>query len=94
MPRSKIVVPGLPKPPQWGQSDDAKLLNLFRRGPRNGGVDSENTHYKYIQQHVLTPHFPERINDYNNFAAVYRSKAAKFELEKKLAGARAGKLTF
>lgn len=85
MPPKEILVK---KPASWNTSDDAKLLTLFTKGPHKGGVDANKTDAKYIRNQVLTFHFPERKDDFKNFAPLYRRKASKFQLHGALTGAR------
>jgi glutamyl-tRNA reductase len=44
---------------QWGLEDDAKLKELFRRGPRNGGISTKDLNAKAIKA-INEKYFPER----------------------------------
>lgn len=83
---AEVAAPG--RPGKWKSSDDAKLLKLFRLGPKKGGCDPHNTHFKYIQNTVLPLFFPDRQSDYKNFGPLYKKKCAKFLLNQDLSGAR------
>ena len=73
------------KQPSWNQGDDAKLRNLFIKGLRQGGVDSEVLDRKTINS-IQQRYWSERNND--TFAPLYRRKAREFNLNKSLQGQR------
>jgi hypothetical protein len=70
---------------KWGKGDDAKLAELFQKGPRTGGVSSTDLNAKTIHK-VITGHFPTR--EYKNFAPLFRSKARAWNIDQALTGQR------
>jgi hypothetical protein len=70
---------------KWGKEDDAKLAELFRLGPRNGGVTTKDLSAKAVKK-VNDTHFPERA--YKNFVPLFRKKARAYNLNQTLNGAR------
>jgi hypothetical protein len=70
---------------KWGKEDDAKLAELFRRGPRNGGVSTKDLSAKAIKK-VNEAYFKERA--YKNFGPLFRKKARAYNLNQTLNGAR------
>jgi hypothetical protein len=70
---------------KWGKADDTKLAELFRSGPRGGGVSSTDLVAKNIHA-VIQAHFPSR--EYKNFAPLFRSKARAWNIDQALAGQR------
>ena len=73
------------KAKKWGKEDDAKLAELFRKGPRNGGISTKDISKPYIET-IIKKHFPTRI--YNTFAPLYRTKVRKWNVGQTLNGAR------
>ena len=73
--------------PRWGQADDAKLVNLFRR-PHNG-VDYTKLDQDSVKR-VHQDHFPGFV--YRNFAPLYRAKARAFGVSLTLDGHRKSKI--
>jgi hypothetical protein len=70
---------------KWGKEDDAKLAELFRRGPRSGGVSSLDLNAKEIRK-VNENHFP--LRPFKNFSPLFRSKARAWNIDQSLTGAR------
>ena len=70
---------------RWGPNEDTILLNLFQKGPREGGVDYRDRTKENINQ-VHAAHFPNR--SIKSFAQVFRRKAKTFETERNLEGHR------
>jgi hypothetical protein len=72
---------------KWGAADDAKLAHLFRKGPKNGGVETGDLGVPYVKT-VHSKHFPAR--NYTNFAPLFRKKARAWNIEQSLQGSRRG----
>ena len=70
---------------KWGKEDDAKLAELFRRGPRAGGVSPRDLGNKAVES-TRDKYFKER--EYKNFAPLFRKKARAWNLNQTLNGAR------
>jgi len=83
--KSKASTTSEEKIPVWNQCDNAKLRNLFERGTRNHGIDSEALDSKTINS-VIRSYWPER--KYDRFAPLYRRKAREFNLDRTLSGCR------
>ena len=63
----------------WSKADDEKLAALFRKFPSKGGIDHTDTHRTTVRA-VLDKFFPERKEDYHNFAPLFRKKCSKWAL--------------
>jgi hypothetical protein len=72
---------------KWNKGDDKKLAELFRRGRKDQGVNSQDLSKEYIQK-VIEKFYPER--NYKSFAPLFRTKARAYNLGQSLAGARRG----
>lgn len=72
----------------WCKADDDKLASLFRKPVSKGGIDHTDVHQKTVR-HILDTFFPERKEDYHNFAPLFRKKCSKWALGKALNNARA-----
>jgi hypothetical protein len=72
---------------KWAAADDAKLSHIFRKGSKNGGVDTGDLSLAYVKS-VHSKHFPAR--DYKNFAPLFRKKARAWNIAKSLEGSRRG----
>ena len=44
----------------WTKGDDAKLADLFRKGPRNGGLYLKNLSKNYIQTEIIAKHWKRK----------------------------------
>jgi hypothetical protein len=70
---------------KWGKEDDAKLKELFQRGPHKGGVSTNDLSTKALQA-INSKYFPER--DYKNFGPLFRKKVRAWNLNDTLQGGR------
>ena len=87
----KVVLP-TDRVPAWSKKDDAKLAELFRKGPSHGGISSNDTSVNTAKKVLLT-HFPERCKPdvhkaYKNFGPLFREKARAWNINQTLTGAR------
>ena len=82
---SGIVHSATMAPKKWGVEDDKKLAELFRRGPRSGGISTSDLGSKAIHA-IIAKHFPER--EYKNFAPLFRGKARAWNVNQTLTGQR------
>lgn len=73
------------KAKKWGSAEDAKLATLFSKPESKGGVNPKLLTKKDVEA-ARAKHFPDR--PYASFSQVFRSKAAKWQLEKELYGGR------
>ena len=75
----------MPREKKWGKEDDAKLQELFRKGPHKGGVSTTDLDIKAIKA-INQKHFPSR--EYKNFAPLFRKKARAWNLAETLKGGK------
>jgi hypothetical protein len=73
-------------PRSWTKDDDVRLAALFRRGPRNGGLDYRNLSKKYIEETVIVKFWPGKV--YKSFWQTYVPKAQAYAVNQTLEGAR------
>ena len=64
--------------PRWNSSDNKKLSDLFRKGPRSNGVDPKALDAKSVEA-AREEFFPS--NAYKNFAPIFRKNARAWNLE-------------
>ena len=91
--------------PTWNKTDNAKLAELFRKGPGRGGISSQdtsvNTAKKILLQFFLEHCKPDVHKAYKSFGPLFQEQARAWNLNKRLEGAcheralgKQGKFTF
>ena len=76
------------QPKKWSPENDLQLFELFRKGPRRGGISPKDLNPKVVRKEIER-HFPGRT--YESFAPTFRKKARAWLLEQELSGARSEK---
>ena len=63
---------------RWNSSNNKKLADLFRKGPRSNGVDPKALDAKSVEA-AREEYIPD--NKYNNFAPIFWKNARAWNLE-------------
>ena len=74
---------------KWHTEEDKKLAELFCKGPRKGGISSQDLSTKAIKE--INDQFFQRTN-FQSFSKLFRNKARQWNINQTLTGQRRSKL--